>query len=578
MKKFVALLLLAAMLAVSMSSCAVDMEDFGSIIPMYLATPQEDLDPTEMIYDKDFVKVSGLVYEGLTQVTSKGEIETSLISSWEQKYDEDREEYFLYINLVSSKWNDGRTFTADHVIYSWKRVLSPEVASPAASLLYDVKNARDVKSGLKTIDDLGIASVDANTIEVQFEKPIDPELFLEAISSPSLVPLRDDAIVGKEDVWSTNINDIATNGKFSLKSMSADGEYTLEFSKFYRLSTDAEDGYNVYVKPYQLISDYGKTPEDAIKDFENGSIYYVGGFTKETYAANEKKIETSDSLSSYTYFFDCTNEVLKNAKVRKALSISLDREKIASTIGMGAKAANGFVTDAATGTSMKKSFRDGAKAVYATSAKLDEAKSLLKEAGVSSGAFALTYRNDRAYDAEVAEYVKGVWEGLGFKVTLNALDVAAYEKALYEGDFDAIALDYMALSTNAYSALAPFAPAFSGSVVSVDTDSSGIAPHVTGYESEAYTKLLEEVLSETERSARAKKLVEAEKLLAEDCPAIALTFYSNAYLASSDLKGLDVSPYGYTLFTEAKLKGYEKKNDAYLAAREAAEQAEKKEK
>ena len=56
MKKIIALLLLAAMLVVSMSSCAVDMEDFGSIIPMYLATPQEDLDPTEMIYDKDFVR------------------------------------------------------------------------------------------------------------------------------------------------------------------------------------------------------------------------------------------------------------------------------------------------------------------------------------------------------------------------------------------------------------------------------------------------------------------------------------------------------------------------------------------
>lgn len=574
MKKIVALLLLAAMLVVSMSSCAVDMEDMGSIIPMYLATPQLDLDPTEMIYDKDFVKVSGLVFEGLTNVTSDGTVEPALISSWEQKYDEDREEYFLYIDLVSTKWNDGRTFTADHVTYAWKKVLSPEVASPAASLLYDIKNAKDVKAGLKTIDDLGVASVDANTIEVQLEKPIDPELFLEAISSPALVPLRDDAIVGKEDVWSTNINDIASNGKFSLKSMKADGEYTLEFSKFYRLSTEAEDGYNVYVKPYQLISDYGKTPEDAIKAFENGDIYYVGGFTKDTYAANEKDIEKFDSLSSYTYFFDCTNDVLKDAKVRKALSVSLDREKIASIIGLGSEAATGFVTNAASGTTMKKSFRNSAKAVYSTTAKLDDAKALLKDAGVSSGSFAITYRNDRAYDAEVAEYAKGVWEGLGFEVSLNGQAEEAYEKALYAGDFDVIALDYQALSTNAYSALAPFAPAYSGSVVSVDTDSSGIAPHVTGYDSEAYSKLFDEVLNETERAARVKKLVEAEKLLAEDCPAISLVFYSHSYLASSQLKGLEVSPYGYTVFTEAKLKGYEKKNEAYLAEREAAEKAE----
>ena len=75
MKKIVALLILAAMLATTLCSCSVDMQDMGSIIPMYLADPQTDLDPTDMIYDKDFIKVSSLVFEGLTQVTSSGEIE-----------------------------------------------------------------------------------------------------------------------------------------------------------------------------------------------------------------------------------------------------------------------------------------------------------------------------------------------------------------------------------------------------------------------------------------------------------------------------------------------------------------------
>ncbi|MBR5295463.1 MAG: hypothetical protein IKU24_02595 [Clostridia bacterium] len=551
MKKIVALLLLAAMLSVLLCSCAVDMEDVGAIIPMYLATPQTDLDPTEMVYDKDFVKVSGLVFEGLTEVTSDGKINLALAKDWEQKYDEDRGEYFLNVNLVSTKWNDGRTFTADHVIYAWKRVLSPEVASPAAALLYDIKNAKNVKAGLMTIDDLGVAAVDADTIEIQLEKPIDPELFLEAISSPSLVSLRDDVVVGKEDVWSTDVNDIATNGKFNVKSMKADGKYSLEFSKFYRLSTEAEDGYNVYVKPYQLISDYSKNFDDAITAFNNGEIYYVGAFNKDTYAANEKKIESSDSLSSYTYYFDCENEVLKDAKVRKALSTALDREEIASIIGLGTKASVGFVTEAASGTSMKKNFRDTAKDVYATKANAEDAKNLLKEAKVSGGTFAITFRNDRAYDEEVAEYAKKTWEALGFKVSLNGLDAEAYEKALYEGNFDVIALDYQALSTNAYAALAPFAPSYSGSVVSVDAESSGIAPHVTGYVSEEYEKILDEVLAETEREERVKKLVELEKILAEDCPAISLVEYSHNYLASSQLKGLETSPYGYTVFTNA---------------------------
>ncbi len=575
MKKLVACLLLVAMLSVSLVSCSVDMSDMGSIIPMYLATPQTNLDPTRMIYDKDFVKVSGLVYESLTQVTSSGKIEPLLISKYEQDYNEERGEYFLNIDIVSSKWNDGRVLTADHIVYAWKRILSPEMNSPAAALLYDIKNARDVKAGLKTIDDLGVASKNATTIEVQLEKPIDPELFLEAISSPSLVPMRDDIIQGKEDVWATNTNDIATNGQFAVKSMKADGEYRLDFSKYYRLDSEPEKGYNQYVKPYRLISNYSKSPEDAIQSLTGGEIYYVGGFTKETYEANQKKIQTSDSLSSYTYFFNCQNKTLSDAKVRKALSLALSREEIASIIGMGSKAATGFVTNAATGSTMKKSFRQEAGNVYSITADSAAAKALLAQAGVSGGSFSITYRSDRAYDALVAQYAKGVWESLGFSVSLRGVSVEQYEKALYTGDFDVIALDYQGLSTNPYAALAPFVPAYSGNVVSVDEDSTGVSPHVTGYHSDAYTALLNEVLDLTDRKARNQKLIEVEKILAEDCPAIALTFYSHSYLASSELKGLETSPYGYTIFTNATLKNYAEKNQAYLAAEAEKEKAAK---
>ncbi len=570
MKKIVALLLLAAMLTGCLASCSVDMEDMGSIIPMYIASAQTDLDPTEMIYDKDFIKVSSLIFEGLTQVTSSGKIELLLAEEWEQRYNEERGEYFIYIDIVDSRWNDGRTLSADHIAYAWKRVLSPETASPAAALLYDIKNAREVKAGNMTIDDLGVAAVDNNTLEIQFEKPIDPELFLETIASPSLVPLRDDAIQGMEDTWSTTTNDILSNGKFSIKSMDPAGEYRFDFSKYYRLPKEPEDGYNVYVKPYRLVTNFADTATsaDAITALNNGEIYYVGSFTSETYEANKSQIKSSDSLSSYTYFFDCENSVLSNAKVRKALSTALDREQIATIIGQASKAASGFVPGAATGSTMKKSFRAEAGSVYQTKADVEAAKSLLSEAGVSSGSFAITFRTDRDYDQKVAEYAKSVWESLGFKVGLNGLNAEKYEAALYGSNFDVIALDYQTLSTNPYSALAPFAPEFSGSVVSVDVDSSGIAHHVTSYTSDAYSALLNEILEETTRSGRAKKLVELEKLLVEDCPATALVTYSHNYMVSDELKGLEISPYGYTCFADAKLKDYKAKNEAYLAALE----------
>lgn len=570
MKRIIALLLLTSMLVLSLASCSVNLEDKGAIIPMYLTTPQTNLDPTRVIYDKNFVKYSGLLFEGLTNVTAKGKIEKGLATDWYTKYDEERGEYFLYINLANTQWNDGRVFTASHVVYAWKQILSPETNSPAAALLYDVKNAREIKAGNMTVDDLGVAAVDSYLLEVQFEKPIDAELFLEAVSSPALVPLRDDAVTGKEDSWATSPDDIATIGQFVIRSMNPKGSFRVEFSKYYKLDKELKKGYNEFVKPYMLVTDYSMDVNAAVEALNNGQIYYVGELTKDLYAANEKKIETSASLSNYTYYFDCTNSTLSNPKVRKALSTALDREEIASIIGLGTKAATGFVGEAAFGSSMGKSYRKEAGNLYNTSADTAAAQALLNEAGVKGGSFTITYRTDREYDVLVAEYAKSVWESLGFSVSLKGLDLQAYEEAVMNGGFDVLALDYQGLSTSAYSFLAPFAPAFSGNVVSVDVDSTGITPHVTGFNSEEYSALIASVLEELTRSKRVDILIEAEKMLCEQCPAISLVSYQNYYLASSELKGLGTSPYGYTVFTDATLKKYAEKNAAYEAAQEAA--------
>ena len=560
MKRIVALALLSVMLVLSLCACGVDMEDKGAIIPVYLAPEFANLDPSRTGYDKDLVKYTGLLYESLTEMTDSGKLRPALAKEWEERYNEERGEYFLTIKLVSTKWNDGRAFTADQVVYAWKRALSPESDSAAASLLFDIKNARDVKAGKLTVDDLGVATIDTYTLEVEFEKPIDSELFLEAVSSPALVPLRDDAIVNKEDTWATNVDDLSTVGKFSIKSMVPGGLYRLDFSKYYKLTKEAEakKGYNEYVKPYKLLNDYARTPAQALEAYRNGEVYYVGVLSKADYEANKGDVKTSDTLSTYTYFFNCTNKALSKASVRKALSLALDRNEIANLIGLGTKASEGFVSSSATGSSLTKKFRKDAGAVYSASAKVEEAKSLL---GGANGSFSITYREDREWDKPVAEYAKGVWEKLGFTVSLTGLSGEEYEKAIAEGNFDCVAVDFNGLSTNAYSFLSVFARGFSGAPEDIESDEKAL--HVTGYASEKYDELLNSVLEETDRGARNKILVEAEKLLAEECPAIALVEYENYYLASSDLKGLETSPYGYTLFTNATVKNYAENNKKF---------------
>ncbi|MBQ3866499.1 MAG: hypothetical protein II776_06315 [Clostridia bacterium] len=572
MKRIVAILLTLTMILPLLVSCKVDLEDKGAIIPVYLSAAQENLDPSVAIYDKDFYHMSGLLYDTLTEV-SGGKLRLNLIDSWQQKYNEERDEYFITIKLVSTKWNDGRILTADHVVYALKRAVSPEVNCPAAALLYDVKNARAIKAGEKTIDDLGVAAVNISTLEVQFEKPIQPELFLEVLSSPTLVPLRDDVVVGKEDKWATNVDDIATNGKFTIKSMNPKGSYRFDFSKYYRLDAELKKGYNEFVSPYRLITNYELSSEQALAAFDNGEIFYYGDITPELYQERAKQIKSSDTLSSYTYYFNCENKTLADKRVRQALSEALDRTAIAELVGMGSTAAAGFVSPSASGSSMGKSFRKEAGAVYSAAANTEKAQSLLKEAGVSSGSFRLTYRKDRAYEEAVAQYAKTAWEALGFKVSLDGVDAKHLADYVNEGSFDVIGLDFTGLSTNPYSFLAPFAPSYSGSIVSVDAESSGVSPHVTHFASDEYEAKLDQILDTLDRKTRNQLLIELEKMFVEECPAASLVNYKHNYLASSDLSGLSANVYGYTEFTRATLKDYKTRNTAFEEALEALEDA-----
>jgi len=565
MKRIIAMLLLTAMLATTMFGCGFDPDDKGSIIPLYIGSEQSNYDPTAVLYDKDTVKYLGLVFQGLTVMTSEGKIEKGLAKEWYTKTDERRGEYFMYFELNESKWSDGRQLLADHFVYAWKRLLSPETKSEAAALLFDIKNAKAVKAGEMSIDNLGIAAVDNLLIEVQFEKEIDYNLFLEAVSSPALAPMRDDVVIGHEDTWATTLEEATFNGQFTLKTMEKGKATGFEKANGYRASSkdDEEVSPLKYVKPYKLLEDRTKDLAGQLSMFNNGEIYYLGQLTKSDYESNKANLVTQPLLSTLTIYFNNTKKALSSADGRKGLSMALDRNQIASIIGCGTKAATGFVSDGFYDASFGSSFRSVGGDVISASADAAKAKDLIKSGG-ATGSLTLTYlEND--LNSEIADYCISAWSTAGASVKAQPLAKKKYEEALKSGSFDMIMLDVQGLSTNAVSVLAPYATRYSGSVVSVADDSKGYAPHVTGFENADYDAAIDAVYAASTMSERASLLHTAEKLLAESMPAAPLAFYYDYYLVSSELKNVKSSAYGYRLLEDAELKDYAEKNAAYEA-------------
>lgn len=575
MKKLVSLILVCLMLAAVFTGCAPDPEDKGAIIPVSISKEMKAYDPVPMIYDAELVMNTGLLYEGLTVINDDGKVEKGLAKKWYTKIDEDRGEYWLYFEIEdSTSWDDEKYVQADDFVYAWRRILSPGTSTPAACLLYGIKNAKAYKAGDVTADDLGVYAESDSLLKVEFEGPFNLDLFLEAVASPALVAEREDNVYGREDSWAASLDHFAANGPFTLKNLEMGKTVTFQRNVVYGREKESDTAVFKVVKPWKLQQDFTYDAAAQMERFQNGDIYYISSFNKETYDEYEKKIETTDLLSVYSYFFNTTKAPFDNALVRQALSIALDREEIAEISGMGVKPATGLVTNGVRDTKASKSFRKVGGELVDTSADVEEAKSLLSQAGIKASDYTIeiyTLRDEA--DVAIAEYTKEVWEGLGFKVKLSSGGGRNYTNKLYEGNFDVIGIDYQGLTTDAFSFLAPFAKEYSGEAIDITSDVR-TAPHVTGFDNEEYNALIDKIFNTLDEKERVALLHDAEEMLIKEAPVAPLHFNVANYMKSKKLSGLETSGFGYTTFTKAKLKNYEESNEKIIAEEDARKKAE----
>ncbi len=582
MKKALALILSALTLMSAAVGCTtlekLDTGEYdkGAIVDMYLTTEVLNFDPQVSMTDDAQLKVMSLMYEGLTTIDENGKWQKAGMKSYKIETD-DGENFSILVTLNSNRWSDGRTVQASDYVYSWKRILSVDSQCEAASLLYDIKNARDCKLGDATIDDLGVAAVDTYVLQIEFETKIDLDHFFENCSSIALVPLREDVISRYGDTWANKSTNIVTNGPFCPKEIVYGDTLRLERSSYYYTDADKDEVPDKYVIPYRLLTKYNKSTKgddgsiavtnasQQLLDFNDGLIFYDGEIPLADRAALKDEAIITDIMSTHTYVFNTTNPLFEKSEVRRALSMAIDRDTIVNLITY-AKPATGYIPYKVFDTKSGTSFREVGGDIISSTADVAGAKSLLASVGVTSGSFTLTIRNNEV-DRAIADYVAGVWGDLGFTVTIETVkdsvvpdDTTIYLdgfQAKYEsGDFDVIAIDANMYSTDAFSALSQFSAPFSGNGVNMDTGDYPLYDHVTGYNNADYDALIESAFAEKDLAARAEILHQAEAKLMEDMPVIPLVFLQDAYICSSELSGISSTYYGTRDFKNTKLKDY----------------------
>ena len=616
MKKLIAFALCLIMLLSTFAGCASENEeteeDLGAYVYMYLTEPVYNFDPALAFGNESALRIVSLMYDNLFILGEDGKPEKSLV----KKCDIDEDEYTITITLrKDTYWSDGSPISANDVFFAWERLLDSTKSFEAASLLYDVQNARAAKEGNASIEDVGIELFDESTFMIRLNKGTNIDEFLLKLTSYALAPLRSDVVrrTDKEIDWAKSPTNIVTSGPFRLRTVSyaaEDAGITLERNAYYHrdFMTDKPDK---AVTPFRIIIDYTMTGEEILAAYEEGKIFYVGDLpldvrSKHTLEEWAEIGEVNDALSTHSYvvnnnavvrYYNANefknlsayteglvagqdgDQIFANASVRQALSLAIDREEIAKAI-VFAEAADGLIPGGVYEADSKKDmFADNRQNGIATTKDMAAAKAALSSAGIDASKYMFAI-SVPAYDEvhmKIAEMVQAAWTELGFHVAISAIkpvdnkDKAVSTGAVITGIKDDIfaenyaagkyeiaAIDYTALSPSPFSLLAPIAKGYSGNAsIEYQGTEFTVATHISGYNSSAYNDLIESAFQNKDLEARAATLHEAEGVLLKDLPIIPIVFNKSITMESKELSNVDYSYYHCPIFTKTKLKNYE---------------------
>ena len=495
LKKIIALLLCVLMMIPFFSSCTKrDENDMGPMITMYMADEIYNFDPAYAYYNSGTLNVVSLLFETLFKLDSDGMIQNALVDTYEYFENPEENEYKMVMILKNTCWSNKDPITTDNVMYTFKRLLNPKNSFEAASLLFDIKNARAVKEGDVTVDDLGVEANSDKMLTITFEGAIDVEAFLLNLTSVATAPLPESHIEKDAD-WAKKGATMICSGPFKLGKTryvnvskidydlpvdkmdpdkdSVKDDYALDewgnvtgvtYPEVKRLSyfvlerngyyyrNPEEDKIDESVIPHRLLINCMMSAEELEAEFQNNRLFYVGNvpaaLRKNESSTVMQNVKTSNSMSTFSLYLNqnamINGEALfANKDVRQALSLAIDRQAIADAV-VFAEAATGLVPGGVfeAGAAHKKffffkdkaeMFRDHANNdLIASDDNIDAAKALLTNAGITPSKYSFSI-NVACYDeinVIATEMIAESWCQLGFDVTVNKIKAATNNDVL----------------------------------------------------------------------------------------------------------------------------------------------------
>lgn len=491
------------------------------------------------------------IFEPLLLINENNEVVGGQAESWETSEDGLTWTFTMRDGL---KWSDGTDLNAKDFEYSFKRMVDPNTAAPYAETCLGMIDGFEEAAGFPDADGnptaepnpdaLNVkASDDGKTLTIVLSYPC--SYFDKMAAFATMSPVQQATVEANGDAWCTSPDTFVSNGPYMITDWTPSERIVLTKNPNYvggwdsskivsdtitlLLLEDSSASYAAYNSgEAQLIKDVPTDEIPSLTKAEDGGDFYVDTI-----------------LGTYYVSLNLQRDAFKDAKVRKALSLAIDRDYVANTIMQGTYTT----ADSIVGPGIVDEsgyFHDNGNAPYISAdyeANLAEAKKLLEEAGYPNGEGYPTIEystNDAGYHVPLAEYLQQAWGDLGITLTINKMEWSSFTPARRAGEYD-VARNGWVMDYNDPSNM-------------LDLFCSGNGNNDGKYSNPDFDAAIDasRVADSAEHFAQLHK---AEDILMEDMGCLPIAYYNDYWLQSPTLKGTWHSPYGYWYLQYGYIEG-----------------------
>ena len=480
------------------------------------------------------------VFEPLLLINENNEVVGGQAESWEASEDGLTWTFTMRDGL---KWSDGTDLTAKDFEYSFKRMANPDTAAPYAETCLGMIDGFDAAQAGDT-DALNVkASDDGKTLTIVLSYPC--SYFDKMAAFAAMSPVQQATVEANGDSWCTSADTFVSNGPYMITDWTPSERIVLTKNPNYvggwdsskivsdtitlLLLEDSSASYAAYNSgEAQLIKDVPTDEIPSLTKAEDGGDFYVDTI-----------------LGTYYVSLNLQRDAFQDAKVRKALSLAIDRDYVANTIMQGTYTT----ADSIVGPGIVDEsgyFHDNGNAPYISAdyeANLAEAKKLLEEAGYPNGEGYPTIEystNDAGYHVPLAEYLQQAWGDLGITLTINKMEWSSFTPARRAGEYDVARNGWVMDYNDPSNMLDLFCTSNGnndGKYSNPDFDAAIDASRVA------------------DSAEHFAQLHKAEDILMEDTGCLPIAYYNDYWLQSPALKGTWHSPYGYWYLQYGYIEG-----------------------